>query len=86
MQWLQARQTLVSANVANANTVGFQPLDLEVFHFGPDKGGLALTDPGHQVSVSDPPGGTARSGAKFETKPSGNAVVLDDEMAKLADT
>lgn len=85
MQWLQARQTLVSSNVANANTVGFQPLDLEAFHFGPDKAGLALTDPAHQVSVSDPPGGAARAGTKFETKPSGNSVVLEDEMAKLAD-
>ena len=85
MQWLQARQTLVSANVANANTVGFQPLDLTPFRFDPSGGDLATTDAAHQTSsVGDTPSDPKR-GPQFETKPSGNAVVLEDEMAKLAD-
>lgn len=85
MQWLQARQTLVSANVANANTPGFKPLDLEAFRLDQMSTGVTLTDPAHQVASSDTPAGPPREGQRFETKPSGNAVVLEDEMAKLAD-
>lgn len=85
MQWLQARQTLVSANVANANTTGFKPLDLEPFQI--EKSGVALDqrDPGHIGSGVVSSAADAQAGLRFETKPSGNAVELNDEMAKLAD-
>ena len=85
MQWLQARQTLVSANVANANTVGFKPLDLEPFQIGGSGVALERTDVAHVAADGGAGGADIRSGHKFETKPSGNAVELTDEMAKLAD-
>jgi len=85
MQWLQARQTLVSGNVANANTVGFKPLDLTPFQYEPSHTGLAVTHGAHQASASDTSGGDPTRRPQFETKPSGNSVVLEDEMAKLAD-
>lgn len=85
MQWLQARQTLVSANVANANTTGFKPLDLEPFRVGGSGVPLARTNDEH-IEAGGQAGGTdIKAGRKFETKPSGNAVELTDEMAKLAD-
>ena len=87
MQWLQARQSLVSSNIANANSPGFRPLDLQPFALDPSKRSLMLTSTstGHlggteaetQCSVARP--------IPFETKPSGNAVSLEDEMTKLAD-
>ncbi len=43
MQWLQARQSLVSSNIANANSPGFRPLDLQPFALDPSKRSLMLT-------------------------------------------
>lgn len=85
MQWLQARQTLVSANVANANTNGFKPLDLEPFQYGGSGVPMLRTDAAHVSADGRSGEADIRSGRKFETKPSGNAVELTDEMAKLAD-
>lgn len=85
MQWLQARQTLVSGNVANANTTGFRPLDLTPFRYDPAGSALATTDASHQTAGQGGVEADPKHGPQFETKPSGNAVVLEDEMAKLAD-
>lgn len=85
MQWLQARQTLVSANVANANTTGFKPLDLEPFRLAGTGLDLRRTTGGHIANGGPPDGGDVMAGRRFETKPSGNSVELADEMAKLAD-
>lgn len=85
MQWLQARQTLVSANVANSNTAGFKPLDLEPFKIGAGSVGLARTEAGHIPASGQSAGSSVKDGRRFETRPSGNAVDLTDEMTKLAD-
>jgi flagellar basal-body rod protein FlgB len=87
LQWLQARQSLVSSNIANANSPGFKPLDLQPFSAVSEQSGLAMaaTDVGHLAGFR---GGSALSSLHsipFETKPSGNAVSLEDEMTKLAD-
>lgn len=87
MQWLQARQSVVSSNIANANSPGFKPMDLEPFTPDMGRSGLTLraTDAAH---VMDTDGGVELNRSHpvpFETKPSGNAVSLEDEMTKLAD-
>lgn len=87
MQWLQTRQSLVSSNIANANSPGFRPLDLQPFSYANSKASLALTatSSGHlDMNATEPAGSISRS-LPFETKPSGNAVSLEDEMTKLAD-
>ena len=87
MQWLQARQSLVSSNIANANSPGFRPLDLQPFSFDSAKSSLHLTatSSGHLGGTEADANGSVSRPVPFETKPSGNAVSLEDEMTKLAD-
>jgi flagellar basal-body rod protein FlgB len=91
MQWHQERQKLLAENVANADTPKFKPRDLAPLKFDsntPQAGGglaLATTDPAH-IAVSSA-GTTAfqqdRKG-RYEVRPAGNAVSLEDEMLKVA--
>ena len=93
MQWHQERQKVLAENVANANTPKFQPRDLQLpSHAG---GAGAATAGGVQVERTNPmhlaastvSGGDAggRSATKFETRPSGNAVSLEDEVLKIGE-
>lgn len=88
MQWHQARQKVLAENVANANTPGFQPKDLRQSSGAPTPRPAAVmierTNPLHLASASATEVGTA-SAPRFETKPSGNAVSLEDEMMKVAE-
>lgn len=90
MHWHQERQRLLAENVSNADTPHFKPRDLREPEF--DKPapaamgvGLARTDPGHfaGMGLSAPRFRTDRQGG-FETRPTGNAVALEDEMLKVA--
>jgi flagellar basal-body rod protein FlgB len=87
MQWLQARQSLVSSNIANANSPGFRPLDLTAFTLEASGRSLSIaqTNEAHLSLPSTVEGSERGQGTLFETKPSGNAVSLEDEMTKLAD-
>ena len=92
MQWHQARQKLLAENVANADTPGFRPKDLAQPRFGPS-GTAPMPGAGFTLAAAD---GTsfaasragdapdAKAAARFEVKPSGNAVGLEDEMMKVA--
>ena len=91
MNWHQERQRLLAENVANADTPGYRPRELSPLDFGrqlQQASGqlqLALTAPGHLTGM----GGAASSFAadrsgKYDVKPSGNAVNLEDEMMKVA--
>jgi flagellar basal-body rod protein FlgB len=90
MAWHQERQKLLAENVANADTPSFRPRDLAPLDFSnrPSAGGgmtLVRTDAAHIG-----PSGSASSsfeqqrGGRFEVRPSGNAVALEDEMLKVA--
>ena len=87
MQWLQARQSLVSSNIANANSPGFKPLDVEPFSSGFRRTSitLAATDSHHLSGTAGGAGLASERSLPFETKPSGNSLSLEDEMTKLAD-
>jgi flagellar basal-body rod protein FlgB len=92
MQWHQERQRLLAENVANADMPNFKPRDLAPPRFDGATAGaapsiaLARTISGHIAAAST--GGTARfqaeRGARFEMRPGGNAVSLEDEMLKVA--
>jgi len=88
MHWHQARQKLIAENVANADTPGFKPRDVAEPRLDargrPVNGGIqvARTTPGHLALDQSRPGMNERNAARFEVRPSGNAVNLEDEMLK----
>jgi flagellar basal-body rod protein FlgB len=94
MRWLEERQKVLAENVANADTPRYRARDLKQLDFMTELNAtmqsqvqLSATAPGH---IGAPAGDRAptpqmpRGG--FETKPSGNAVVLEEEMMKVAQT
>jgi flagellar basal-body rod protein FlgB len=92
MQWHQERQKVLAENVANADTPKFQPRDLKPLDFGkgPQAGAgsatlrLAATDPAH---IAASPGASTFAtdrNSKYDVRPAGNAVNLEDEMMKVA--
>lgn len=97
LRWLGERQTVLGQNLANADTPDYVPHDLSERDFGRfveqaarGSGRLTLiaTDAGHL-----PPAPAAQASvlaraqdATFEVAPNGNAVVLEEQMAKVAET
>ncbi|WP_293863801.1 flagellar basal body protein [uncultured Alsobacter sp.] len=86
MQWLQSRQKLLAQNVANADTPGFKPRDLKAQSSGSLGVTVATTSAAHIGATAGGGVPGAKGAAKFETEPSGNAVTLEDEMLKVAQT
>lgn len=95
MSWLNARQTLLSQNVANADTPGYAARDLKPMDFesalkqstAQAFEGLVTTDPGHiAVSMNGPSHIGDAQITQQDTTSSGNSVSLEQEMIKVADT
>jgi flagellar basal-body rod protein FlgB len=91
MYWLEERQRVLAENVANADTPGFRGRDLKQLNFHDalkqtNTVKLAATAPGHLggSGVSDGTRFPTDGKGGFETTPRGNAVVLEDEMMKVA--
>lgn len=95
MEWLTQRQQLLAHNVANANTPGFKAQDLNPLTFetmlraGAGRLATRATRSGHMS------GGSAARSEKFKLKAqtdnrpksiTGNDVVLEQEMMKVAQT
>ncbi len=92
---LSERQRLIAENIANASTPGYRPRDVDTSSFermvttaSSGGGGVTLvrTNPGHMTS-----GGSAGSVQivtrdDSETTIDGNAVVLEEQMARAAET
>jgi len=90
---LSERQRLISENIANASTPGYRPRDLDTAGFermlaaaaGARGLGMARTHAGHMT-----PSGSARvqvvTRDDSETTIDGNAVVLEEQMARAAET
>jgi flagellar basal-body rod protein FlgB len=88
MKYLNNRQSVISQNIANANTPKYKAKDLKPLSFG---GGsrlqLATTSPSHL-------GGAGSNGNfkamkepdAYDTAPNGNNVVLEQQMIKMSDT
>lgn len=93
---LSERQRLISENIANASTPGYRPRDVDTSGFermlasaSNSRSGavtVARTHPGHMSSG----GGSAQANIvtrdDSETTIDGNAVVLEEEMARAAET
>ena len=90
MHWHQSRQKVLAENVSNADTPGFKPRDLTEPSFGPAgevRGGtlaIAQTSTNHLSATAARLGEDPVGAQRFETRPSGNAVSLEDEMLKVS--
>ena len=93
MQWHQERQRVLANNVSNSDTPNFRPSDLVQPKFDnggrPAAGGPMGTLPMMKAGgTSILPTGTSTFGANnrgaYETRPSANAVSLEDEMMKVS--
>lgn len=95
MGWLSQRQSVLSQNVANADTPDYTPSDLKPIDFekelrtsaAPVGNGLAMTrtNPMHMDMRRQSTIGQIKVRDK-ETDPTGNSVSLEEEMIKVADT
>lgn len=85
--WASQRETVLAQNVANADTPGWHPRDVAPFSaaLGSASANLARTEPGHLAGTTDADllAGTAKPTGR---EPDGNAVSLDQELTKVADT
>lgn len=97
MSWLSQRQSVLSQNVANADTPGYSAQDLKPVDFeklvhkasAPTDFSMSLmvTDPRHiAITASRPSDFDETTSADTEPNPTGNTVSLQEEMIKVADT
>ena len=94
MAWLGQRQSVLARNIANADTPDYRPQDLKE---GPFARALRRTPRGVRPEATHPmhlKGASLKSGAAgaddqkrtYEVAPSGNSVVLEEQMIKVGQT
>lgn len=91
MDWVAKRQEVLSENVVNANTPKYVPSDIKAFDF---KAVLNQTQPAVTVTATNArhiqpvvtdPAQVLKQKKSFESSPDGNAVVLDEQLAKIGE-
>ena len=93
MQWHQSRQNLLAENIANADTPGFQARDLSTPDFANilqrsssmQMGAHAGTQNMFANANSAAPEFRRLEGTDWEITPEGNAVVLEEQMMRVAE-
>ncbi|MBV8398073.1 MAG: flagellar basal body rod protein FlgB [Acetobacteraceae bacterium] len=89
LAWLDKRQEVLAQNIANSDTPGFQARDLAPFGAALARANVAplvQTQPNHLPGTQ---GGVLRQSVAERPKeraPDGNAVSVEDELMKVADT
>lgn len=89
LAWLEQRQRMLAQNVANANTPRYAAQDLAPFASALARASAASparTQEGHLAGTQGGPLQADRSVRPKERAPDGNAVALEDELVKVADT
>lgn len=93
MNYLTQRQSVLAQNIANSDTPDYRPQDLRPFDFRTTLEesttlGATTTHASHMQGTVRPTGPARVEDVRrpYETKPSGNAVVLEEQMVKVADT
>ncbi|NQV46473.1 MAG: flagellar basal body rod protein FlgB [Rhodospirillaceae bacterium] len=94
LNWLSQRQEVLAQNIANADTPNYKPSDLRPYNFAEmvraerTQLNLNVSEPGHisgdRKRLRDFSMVTERR--PFETAPNGNAVILEEQMAKIGET
>jgi flagellar basal-body rod protein FlgB len=89
MTWADQRQAVLAQNIANANTPGYKPHDLRPFAdalTNAEAVAPARTNPNHLSGTlsTQSPGETVDRA--HMNSPDGNAVALDEQLVKVADT
>jgi flagellar basal-body rod protein FlgB len=86
LAWVDTRQSLLAQNIANADTPHYQSRDVKPFALALAQAGVALarTNPAHLAPPRN--GAFGASALIAELSPDGNAVSLDKELVKVADT
>jgi flagellar basal-body rod protein FlgB len=92
MGWLGARQEVLAQNIANSDTPDFVPHDVKALKFVDHLNQIApiaqaRTNAMHLGGTGQPDASIDEQKTKkqYETAPVGNAVVLEEQMVKLAD-
>lgn len=87
--WAEQRQTVLARNIANASTPGFLPRDLPSFADAMGRKNLSeprRTQPNH-LPRPQGSGLHAEQAVRPRAKsPDGNAVAMDEQLTKVADT
>lgn len=95
MGWLSRRQEVLAQNIANSDTPNYKASDLQPFDFQDmvkrqqmqNGRGLNTTSPMHFAGTRSQtsPFAEVQDTAPYETAPNGNAVVLEEQLAKLGE-
>lgn len=89
LAWLDTRQRLLSQNVANADTPGFRPSDAvpfrQLLERNRPSATLVATDARH-IRPSGAAAHAVQDRRVAERTPNGNAVSLDQEAIRIAET
>lgn len=92
LTWLDERQRVIAQNVANSDTPGYVPRDLKPvsdFARALEQGGgltMARTSARHLSSNGAAPRFQAEATPDSETTLDGNAVVVEEQMLKMAES
>jgi flagellar basal-body rod protein FlgB len=88
-KWLNARQTMIAGNIANANTPGYRAKDIQPFAdvLNQTQIAMATTNSAHMTPSGEEFSAAARSSESetWDTTVSGNSVSLEQEMIKEGD-
>src|SRR6056297_2911608 len=88
LDYLSQRQAVLAENIANADTPGYRPNDLEPFAAQVARASrsqtlpMARTHPGHIDAAAgrEEPADARTMARPYEVSPSGNEVVLEQQM------
>jgi len=94
LNWLGQRQAVLAENIANADTPDYVPQDLSERDFRRVlRGEMARVEPvatnaAHMRGTATKPGAARshREAHPYETSPSGNAVILEEQLIKVGET
>ena len=94
LDWSQQRQRVLAENVANSDTPSYRAKDLAPLKFAPPGKvaasgvtpvALAQTESGHIAGAGgDGSSFRTQQDSRYEVRPGGNTVGLEDEMMKVA--
>ncbi|MBF0562129.1 MAG: flagellar basal body rod protein FlgB, partial [Alphaproteobacteria bacterium] len=97
MDWLAQRQQVLAQNIANSDSPAYHAQDLKPQDFksilqasstpASAQVKATMTNPAHMAgTIPDKGNYRAEAPLRYEASPTGNTVVVEDEMGKVADT